>query len=132
MTFSIAAGSSGAALQSFTVAMTTYFEAIAAYIDDPVTNLLPSFETTVNGFDYSVILAEALQGQNDNCSWRTGALVETVHLIVAIQREFTIRQKSKFEYYTDSQADSTLDASYYNALFPKLFSFYRGTSLDGS
>ena len=52
--------------------------------------------------------------------------------MVAIQREFNMRQKSKAQYYNDAQNDMSQDSGYYNSLFAKYFSLYRGSSLDGS
>lgn len=120
-------GSSFDQLKIITQAITGYFNDVAAYINgDSAT--LPMFEDVVPSFVYDEILRDALRGEKLSANFTTGALVDTVQMVIGINREFNLRAKTKTEFYLDSFDEYITDANYYAHLYPTYYNMFRGKS----
>lgn len=107
--------------------MAAYFNAVSLNLTSTA-NALPSFEDSVDSLLYDEILNEAILGANRAASYSTGALTDTVHQIIAINREFDMRTQTKASYITAAINDSGTDAVNYQDLYGRYFNYFRGTS----
>lgn len=114
-------------LNTFAQGMKGYYSSLSLNLTLS-SNALPMFEDVVGAFDYSEILRHALDNQRSSANFISGALVDTVHDIMAVQREFTIRTKGRSAYFSDAISDTTLDANYYDAFYVKNLNLFKGTS----
>jgi hypothetical protein len=51
-----------------------------------------------------------------------------VQLVIGINREYSLRAKTKSQFYFDAEAESRTDANYYEHLYATYFNMYRGKS----
>lgn len=104
-----------------------YFDKVLANVSDP-TKALPSFEDYVLDLSYDVLLTEAQAGAQRAASYSTGALVDTVHLIAAIIREFNMRTKTKAQYFLDAEDDNARVIDFIEFLHAKYKNYLRGAA----
>lgn len=114
-------------LEVITDKLIEYFDKVSLNLDS-IANALPSFEDYIAFIVYDQILTDAVQGSDRAAAFSTGALVDTVHLATAIEREFDMRGKTKAEYFEDGIEDASNTADYARFLFGKYLNYYRGTS----
>jgi len=62
-----------------------------ALVDTTGSVLPPDFNTFINTFDYSEMLRVANSLTSNSANYQTGAFVENIPYIIAIQREFNMR-----------------------------------------
>ncbi len=115
-------------LKSYSLSMRDYYKALSAHFSDS-TNL-PMFEDIVSTFDYSEIIKRAWENQKMSANFLTGSLVDTVHDIMAVQREFAIRVKTRASYFLDAPSDYISDADSYEAYYAINNNMFKGTSPD--
>lgn len=118
-------------LETFTSGMKTYYKNLSLNLTTS-SSAVPMFEDVIGTFDYSEILRHALDGQKASANFMTGAMVDTIHDIMAVQREFSIRSKTRAAYFTDAVSDAELDYNYYDAYYVNNLNLFKGTSPDQS
>lgn len=116
-------------LTTFTQGMKGYYSALSLNFTS-ATNPLPMFEDVVSTFDYSEILRHAQSYQKGSANFMAGAMVDTIHDIMSVQREFGIRNKGRSAYFSDSISDSASDSSYYDMSYVTNLNLFKGTSPD--
>lgn len=104
-----------------------YFDKVAANLASPAV-ALPSFEDYITDLSYDVLLTEAQAGAVRAANFSTGALVDTVHLIAAIQREFNMRSKGRIQYYADGEDDTSRTVNFIETLHAKYRNYLRGAA----
>lgn len=114
-------------LKTFATTLAAYFKAISLNLTSTA-NALPSFEDSVNLLLYDEVFNAAILGANRAASYSTGALTDTVHQIIAINREFDMRTQTKAAYMAAAINDSGTDAVNYQDLYGRYFNYFRGTS----
>lgn len=114
-------------LNTFATGMKNYYSALSLNLTS-TTNTLPMFSDVIGSFDYSEILRHALDSQKVSANFISGALVDTVHDMMAVQREFTIRTKGRAAYFSDAVSDTLIDSNYYDAFNVKNLNLFKGTS----
>lgn len=92
----------------------------------------PNFGTFISTFDYSEILRAAASRASNSASYQTGAFVENVHGIVAMQREFSMCGKTKINYYEDAVADSLNESNFYATMKVLWSQMMLGNYVNGS
>jgi hypothetical protein len=116
-----------AQLKNIAVTLANYFDALSVNLATPASSM-PSFEDYVSLLDYSDIYVEALSGIDRAASYSTGALTDTVHQVIAINREFDMRAKTPAQYFADASVDAATDAQNYQDMYGRYFNYFRGTS----
>lgn len=116
-------------LKVFTDGMKAYYKNLQNNIAD-TNNALPMFEDIIMNFDYSEILRKAVDNRNMSANFITGALVDTAHDIMAVQREFSIRSTSRYSYFIDSMSEYAKDSDYYSSFYAINLNLFNGTSPD--
>jgi len=86
--------SANSQLKVIATTMADYYDALSANLADP-NSALPSFEDAVGLLEYDEIYVQALDGTDRAANYATGALSDTVHQVIAINREFDMRAKGK-------------------------------------
>lgn len=95
-------------------ALAGYFAALStAMEDDTGAQPIPSTDDLVAEFDYSELLRMATTRASDSASYENGAAVENIHMMAAIDREYSLRTKSKLDYYTDAAAEFLDESNFY-------------------
>jgi len=118
-------------LDVFDTQLTNYFTALATNFGNPASTL-PSFEDYSTTLSYDVLLTEAQAGAIRAASYSTGALVDSVHMIAAIQREFNMRTKTKAQYFLDAQDDMNRVVDFIGFMRHKYSNYMRGTTPEQS
>lgn len=95
--------------------MSSYYSDLASYISGQ-SSTYPSASTYFSDLDYSELFSIAAQTQRGSPNYANGALVETIHHVVAIQRELGLGSLTKYEHYQNGQSDGNTEADYYNML----------------
>jgi hypothetical protein len=121
--------SSSQELTDIIASLSEYFSLIQANLDD-ATEPLPSYEDYVEDLVYNDLLTDALVGVTKGASYATGAIVDTIHLANAIEREFAMRGKLRIQYYSDAEQDVGKVSDYLNFMEGSYMSYIRGTSTD--
>ena len=116
-------------LQTITDALTEYFGLVAANIATP-TAPLPFFEDYTDSIVYDDLLTDAFTGVSRGANYAIGAIVDTVHLAFAIEREFGMRTKLRAQYFADAQEDLDKLADYLNFMQGSYTNYIRGTSVE--
>jgi hypothetical protein len=114
-------------LKNITDKLQGYFSALSLNLTSTA-NALPSFEDYVSLLDYDEIYTQAVDGAERAANYATGALSDTVHQVIAINREFDIRSKTKSQYFSDGIVDSATDAANYQDMYGRYTNYYRGTA----
>lgn len=123
--------SSFSELATLETQLTTYFTALSANFANPAL-AMPSFEDYIGALGYNVLLTEAQAGAQRAASYSTGALVDTVHMIAAIQREFNMRVKTKAQYFLNANEDTNKVVDFVEFMSAKYSNYMRGTTPEQS
>jgi len=107
--------------------LSDYFDALSENLSDP-TEELPSFEDYVVDLVYDSILTAATEGADRAASYTTGSLVDTSHVVFAILREFSMRQKTKADYIEQAADEAETIVDVLEIMYAKYINYYRGTS----
>lgn len=118
-------GSAFDQLKTIMDALTGYFDNLATFASDD-TQAPPMLEDVFVDMDYSEILKDAIRGENIAANFATGSLVDTVQIVISINREFSLRSKSKAQYYVDAESEYDTDSGYYSHLYPTYYNMFRG------
>lgn len=118
--------SAASQLKNIATVMAAYYNALSADLTSP--GATPSFEDSVALLLYDEIYTEALLGSNRAASYSTGALTDTVHQVIAINREFDMRSQTKASYISAGVSDSGTDAANYQDLYGRYVNYFRGTA----
>lgn len=103
--------------QNANTLLASYFNDLYKYLADTTGSVTaPDFSSVSDGFDYSELLRMATVRAGDAASYESGAAVENVNTMVAITREFTMRQKTKVDYYADGGIDAMNESNFYAAM----------------
>ena len=103
--------------QSANNSLAQYFNSLyLGLIDTTGSVIIPDFSTVPDGFDYSELLRVTTQSVDDPANYPNGAAIENVHNMMAIIREFDMRQKNKVDYYTDGSNNALSDSNYYTTI----------------
>lgn len=73
----------------------------------------PEISDLLSSLDYSELHKVAALGQSASANSSYGAVIDTVHHIVGVQREAALIAKAKSAYYTDAQSESQQESDYY-------------------
>ncbi len=114
-------------LDAFTDNLTEYLDLLSENYNDP-TQTLPMFEDYIGNLNFDVLITEAQLGANGTANYTTGALVDTVHFIAAVLREFNLRSKSKGQYFVDGQDDIDRTADFLDYMNGLYTNFFKGKS----
>lgn len=112
-------------LKSITDALRDYFEGISEFVSGD-SDTVPMFVDVVPSLVYDEILTDGLRGEKLAANFTTGALVDTVQFVIGIKREFSLRSKSKAQFYVDAEVEYQTDSDYYEHLYPTYYNMYRG------
>jgi hypothetical protein len=107
--------------------LSDYYSQVSAFLSN-ASNTVPSFEDYVNLLKYEDILTDALGNKNSSASFTTGALMDTVHFVLAIKREFAMRASTKSTYYVNSTQDIDNNILQLESWYGEYFNYMRGTS----
>lgn len=118
-------------LATFETQLTAYFNLLGANLLTP-SSPLPSFEDYSAALTYDVLLTEAQAGADRAASRSTGALVDSVHMIAAIQREFNMRTKTKVQYFLDAGEDVSNVVDFVDFIQAKYRGYMKGTTPEQS
>lgn len=114
-------------LKVITDALNGYFSAVEDYINgDSAT--LPMFEDVASLLRYDEIFNDAIRGEKLAANFTTGALVDTVQIVIGINREFNLRAKTKAQFYADASDEYAIESGYYSHLYPTYYNMFRGKS----
>jgi hypothetical protein len=119
--------SSATQLQDISTQLTEYYTQVQTFLSTPA-SAVPSFEDYVELLKYEDILTEAVAGRNLSASFATGALMDIVHFVLAIKREFAMRASTKSDYYGDSELDLQATLTGLQAWYGKYYNYLRATS----
>lgn len=114
-------------LRNITQQLSDYFSKLSLNLVNTA-NALPSFEDYSDLLVYDALYADAVFGTTRAASFTVGALADTVHQVIAVNREFAMRAKGKAFYFVDAQTDSGNDASAYDDMYGRYLNYMRGTS----
>jgi len=114
----------------------TIYNQLAQYFADMTTYHLnggacPDFSTYITSIDYSEIYRVTDQAQGGSASYPNGSAIESIHHIMAVLREYTLRTKTKAAYYLDGQGDATNESDYYSTLKTATVSTMSGVVTPG-
>jgi hypothetical protein len=94
-----------------------YFSDMNKFVGDNTGSILPpDFQDIINSFDYSELLRMTISRAGDSASFENGAAIENIHHMVAIMREYSLRQKGKIDYYSDAETDFLDESNFYSTL----------------
>ncbi len=94
-----------------------YFSELNKFAADTAGLLVPpDFNDYLEFLDYSELHRMTTTRIADTASYENGAAIENIHMMVAILREFNLRQKGKIDYYTDSETDYMQESNYYSTM----------------
>lgn len=116
-------------LQGITAQLSDYFSALSAWLADPG-QTLPSFEDytdTVGEFDQ--LLNDSVDTSDRSASFSHGAASDTVHLSMSVDREFSLRKKTKGFYWADAQSETAKQAEIMTDMWGEYFNYMRGSSV---
>lgn len=106
-----------------------YFNALSLNLTS-TSNLLPSFEDYNTLFATDSMMTDAMDGIGRGASYAIGALVDHIHLIAAIQREFNMRVKTRDLYFVDGQDDVNKMLDYVDFMHGSYRSYMSGKSQE--
>ena len=93
---------------------------------------LPDFnKDVIEGIDYSELLRMTTTCASDAASYTNGAAIENVNHMVALNREFGLRSKTKLQYYADAQSDYLNESNFYAAMSTFWTNMMIGAYTDG-
>ena len=119
--------------QSANNSLAAYFNAVyLSLLDTTGTVPMPNFNTVPTGFDYSDLIRVSNLSVDDPARYSTGAAIENVHNMMAISREFDMRQKTKVEYYSEGTTGSLSDSNYYTMMAIFWVGVLQGIYREGS
>lgn len=119
--------SSATELKNFRDQLKDYFDKLALNISSAA-NPLPSFEDYDELLTFDSIITDAIQGSDGAASYSVAALVDTTHLLAAIEREFIMRRNTKANYFEMAVEDSEKITGYVETLYGRYLNYFRGTS----
>jgi hypothetical protein len=112
-------------------AFSQFYAALEAFLLGNSTTC-PEFSDYTSQVNYTELHRIALTSQIGSANYPGGAAVENVHHMAAVTREYSIRQKSKADYYADGQTDSGNESSYYSAMSSYYTNMLQGIYAPGS
>lgn len=110
--------------------ISTYFSGMSSYLSNGGT--MPDLGSLLSSLDYSELYNAAFLNQKGGSSYPNGTLIETVHHIVALQREYGMRTKSKADIYSDAQTDMDTESQYFDSLSSQYTYNVAGLSSDAT
>lgn len=114
--------------QTFTDGMKGYFNDLNGHLSSG--GDMPMFMDVVKDFDYSDILNDSISVSKKSVTPIAGAMVDSVHNISAVIREYGIRTKTRYDYFTDAIADTEAEANYYDSLSATVGTLLTGRNTD--
>lgn len=121
-------GTSVDQLKTISLSLSDYYGKVSSFASSGLTP--PAFEDYIAFIDYPNILDDAVKGAERSSSYSNGALADTVHQAMSVNREFAIRTKTKAQYYADAVVDSARDSDFYKTNRAVLGNMFRATSPD--
>ena len=83
-----------------------FFSDLNKFVKDLTGTVLPpEFDDVATALDFSELHRMSTSRVADSASFENGAAIENIHLMVAINREFNLRSKTKLDYYSDAEND---------------------------
>jgi hypothetical protein len=92
-----------------------YFNNMNKFLLDSTGAVLPpDVETFINSLDYSELHRLTSIRATDASSYENGAAIENIHQMVAVIREYSLRRKSKNDYYVDGASEALTESNFYS------------------
>lgn len=99
-------------VQKFNDQMAKYNSDKSKFVDGG--GAFPNLEDYIGGLDYSEIHRFTSMSQTGSANTASGAAIDTVHQICAVQRETGMRYKRKSVIYSDGAIEARGDSDYYS------------------
>lgn len=94
--------------------LSQYYTALANYLQTGTS--YPNASDYLSSLDYSELYTIADLNQKGSSNYASGALIETIHHIIAVQRELGMTQLTKAQHYQNGGTDGTNEAEFYTSL----------------
>jgi hypothetical protein len=94
--------------------LSQYFSDLASYLNTG--SSYPSASDYIENLDYSELFNISSLNQKGSSNYANGAAIETIHHIIAVQRELGMSGATKFQHYSNGGSDGTEESDYYASL----------------
>ncbi|HXP53285.1 MAG TPA: hypothetical protein VN922_25295 [Bacteroidia bacterium] len=94
--------------------LSQYFSDLSSYLTNGVT--YPSASDYIGNLEYSELFNISSLNQKGSSNYANGTAIETIHHIIAVQRELGMANTTKFQHYSNGGSDGTDESDYYASL----------------
>lgn len=108
-------------------AVVEYYTAVLSYLNTP-SSIPPLMSSYIGKVQYTELLTKALSGTGTQSNFANASTVDSVHRYAGIVRDFSLRNKTRTDYYNDAKNSAYSDMEYLKLIKDRNVALLEGRS----